>query len=133
MAAFAGVDTSGDGLRGKDLTPVLDGSQNSVRDEILFTYDDHQAGSAFTDVAPPPNHIRAVRSGESMYAVYFDPEGREERQFELYDMTRDPDQVNNLVNKDTGRVIDPGDAGLLLRMRASLEAECRNARVYLPA
>ncbi|MBK5231985.1 MAG: sulfatase-like hydrolase/transferase [Thermoleophilia bacterium] len=133
MAAFAGVDTSGDGIRGKDLTPVLDGTSESVREEILFTYDDHQAASAFTDVAPPPNHIRAVRSAESMYAVYFDPDGREEPQYELYDMTRDPDQVNNLVNKDTGRVLDPEDAGLLLRMRASLENECRSARTYLPA
>ena len=133
MASFAGVDTSGDGIRGKDLTPVLNGEADSVRDEILFTYDDHQAGSAFTDVAPPPNHIRAVRNAESMYAVYFDPDRREDPQFELYDMTSDPDQVNNLVNVDTGRVIDPENAGLLLRMRASLETECRKARVYLPA
>lgn len=132
MAAFAGVDTSGDGIRGKDLTPVLDGSTESVRDQILFTFDDHQAGSAFTDVAPPPNHIRAVRSAESMYAVYFDPRDRAGPQYELYDMKRDPDQVDNLVNKDTGRVVNPEDAGLLLRMRASLETECRSARVLLP-
>ncbi|MGK2955238.1 MAG: sulfatase-like hydrolase/transferase [Solirubrobacterales bacterium] len=132
MASFAGVDTSGDGIRGKDLTPILSGDAESVREEVLFTYDDHQAGSAFKDVAPPPNHIRAVRSEESMYAVYFDPEGREDPQYELYDMTRDPDQVNNLVNKDTGRVRDPEDAGLLLRMRASLESECRLARTLLP-
>ncbi|MBK8294762.1 MAG: sulfatase-like hydrolase/transferase [Solirubrobacterales bacterium] len=133
MAAFAGVDTSGDGIRGKDLTPVLDGTSESVRDEILFTYDDHQAGSAFTDVAPPPNHIRAVRSAESMYAVYFDPDDRERPQYELYDMTRDPDQVDNLVDKDTGRVLDPQNAGLLLRKHAALVKECRNARAYLPA
>ncbi len=132
MASFAGVNTSGDGIRGKDLTPLLNGEAESVRNEILFTYDDHQAASAFTDVAPPPNHIRAVRNAESMYAVYFDPDRREEPQFELYDMTRDPDQVHNLVDKDCGRVIDPEDAGLLLKMRASLETECRNARVYLP-
>ena len=133
MASLAGIDTSGDGIRGKDLTPVLNGESESVRDEILFTYDDHQAGSAFTDVAPPPNHIRAVRNAESMYAVYFDPDRREDPQFELYDMTRDPGQVNNLVNVNTGRVIDPENAGLLLKMRGSLETECRNARVYLPA
>jgi choline-sulfatase len=132
MAAFAGVDTSGDGIRGRDLTPILEGEVDSVRDEVLFTFDDHQAGSAFKDVAPPPNHIRAVRSHDSMYAVYFDPEGREGPQYELYDMTRDPDQVMNLVDKDTGRVRDPEDAGLLLRMRASLEAECRRARTLLP-
>lgn len=133
MAAIAGVDTSGDGIRGKDLTPVISGVAESVQDEILFTYDDHQAASAFTDVAPPPNHIRAVRSAGSMYAVYFDPEGREEPQYEMYDMTRDPDQVVNLVDRDTGRVKDPEDAGLLLRMRAALETECRTAGAELPS
>ncbi len=133
MAAFAGVDTSVDGIRGKDLTPVLDGDAESVRDEALFTYDDHQAGSAYTDVAPPPNHIRAVRSAESMYAVYFDPARREEPQYELYDMTRDPDQVVNLVNRDSGRANDPEDAALLLHMRASLETQCREVGAELPS
>jgi len=37
------------------------------------------------------------------------------------------------ANKDSGRVLDPQDAGLLLKMRAALVNECRCARVYLPA
>lgn len=157
FAALAGVDTSGDGIRGRDLTPVLAQAAHprpealaasrvdlasvaehaapadSVQDHVLFTFDDHQAGSAYQDVSPQPNRIRAVRSKEAMYAVYFDPSGKEESEFELYHMTRDPDQVNNLVNRDNGRVSNADDAALLLRMREALRVECERTGVDLPA
>jgi len=156
FAALAGVDTADDGIRGRDLTPVLakaahpkpealansrvdlspvadhEAPVDSVQEHVLFTFDDHQAGSAFKDVSPQPNRIRAVRSKEAMYAVYFDPSGEEKPEFELYDMTRDPDQVNNLVNRDNGRIVSPGDAALLLQMRAALAAECERTGVDLP-
>ena len=144
MASLAGVSTAEDGVRGHDLTPVLARHQSadpkalakspvdfsavasngkpvdSVQDFTHFTYDDHQSGSAFTNVAPPPNRIRALRSKESTYAVYLDAENVEHPEYELYDNLRDPDQVDNLVDRDTGRVKDPRDQELRDRMHAAL-------------
>lgn len=157
FAALAGADTDGDGIKGRDLTPILAeladpdperlaGSKvdlspvgehpapsPSVQDEILFTFDDHQAGSAFIDVAPQPNRIRAVRSAEAMYAVYFDPSGEHPPEYELYDMTRDPDQVDNLVYRDIGVARLPGDRELLEKMQKALAEAVERAGTDLPA
>lgn len=156
LASLAGVETADDGIRGRDLTPVLaeaaapdpgriaasgvdldpvaahSAPAASVQEEVLFTFDDHQAGSAFIDVAPQPNRIRAVRSADAMYAVYFDPSGDERPQYELYDMKRDPDQMRNLVYRDAGTVRLPGDRPLLEKMRASLAEATARAGAELP-
>ncbi|MGA7396830.1 MAG: sulfatase-like hydrolase/transferase [Solirubrobacterales bacterium] len=156
FASLAGVDTANDGIRGRDLTPVLARAAqpdpgvladcevdfdpvaghgapvDSVQDFVLFTFDDHQAGSAYKDVSPQPNRIRAVRSKDAMYAVYFDPSGGEQPEFELYDMKRDPNQVNNLVDRYSGSIINPNDAMLLLKMRTALREECDRTGVEQP-
>lgn len=147
MAALAGTECADDGVTGRDLTPVLahaakpdrrrlaDGDVDfgpvsshvapaeSVQEFTHFTFDDHQSGSAYIDVNPQPNRIRAVRSPEAMYAVYIDPSGKESPQFELYDMLRDPDQVANLVDRSTGAVLSGRDQGLRDRMHAALLTE----------
>ncbi len=129
MADLAGVDVSGDGVRGRSLGPILRDEAESVQEGTLFTFDDHQSGSAYRDVAPPPNRIRAWRTPTATYAEYVDPTGGEPPEFELYDMTRDPLQAINLVDRDTGRAKDPGDRDLLDRMRASLHAEMERCGV----
>ena len=147
MAALAGADCSGDGIRGRDLTPVLADAARpdeeriadsgvdfgavvshadptpSVQEFTHFTFDDHQSGSAYVDVNPQPNRIRAVRSPDAMYAVYVDPTGKEAPQFELYDMRRDPDQVANLLDRSTGAVLSSRDQQLRDRMHDSLVSE----------
>ena len=50
-------------------------SATPLRDAVLFTYDDHQAGTAFQDVSGQPNRIRCVRDARWKYAVYLDPTG----------------------------------------------------------
>ena len=144
VASIAGVDTSADGVRGRDLTPILaakskpDRSRlaaselawspvsehpepvDSVQEFSYFTFDDHQSGTAFKDVIARPNQIRAVRSPDAMYAVYRDDSGGEAPEYELYDMTTDPDQVYNLVGRDSGEVLDPRRQDLLDRMRDAL-------------
>ena len=56
--------------------PLLRGeSATRVRDAVLFTYDDHQAGTAFQNVSGQPNRIRCVRDSRWKYAVYLDPSG----------------------------------------------------------
>src|SRR6185369_7583475 len=61
---------------GHDLGPVLRGESDAVRDAVLFTYDDHQAGTAFQDAPGQPNRIRCVRDAKWKYAVYLDPSGK---------------------------------------------------------
>ncbi len=156
LAAMAGADCADDGVRGRDLTPVLAHAArpderrlanggvdfgpvashaepaDSVQDFTHFTFDDHQSGSAYIDVNPQPNRIRAVRSPEAMYAVYVDPSGGEPPQFELYDMTRDPDQVANLVDRSSGQVLAGRDAGLRDLMHAALLTEMKRCGTTLP-
>ena len=159
LAAVAGIDTSGDGIRGRDLTPILaavadseggdlsavvsgvefgplaagnPGADLSADRAVLFTFDDHQCGTAYTDVTPRPNRIRAVRSRDAMYAVYCDPDDPANRQYELYDLSRDPTQVDNLVDVDTGRVRDPRDEPLRERMARELDQAVEECRSPLP-
>lgn len=134
LAGIAGVDTREDDLRGEDLRPVLahharpererldatgvdlstvaehPAPSPSVQDAIHFTFDDHSSGSAFNDVQPPPNRLRTIRTMDAMYTVYVDPLGRAAPQFEMYDTERDPLQVDNLVDRDTGVARSPSDA-----------------------
>jgi len=156
LAALAGADCAEDGVKGRDLTPVLAHAAQpeelrlaeipidfsavvshadpveSVQKFTHFTFDDHQSGSAYIDVNPQPNRIRAVRSPEAMYAVYVDPTGGEPPQFELYDMKRDPDQVANLVGRSTGRVLAGRDQEFRDRMHAALLSEMERCGTTLP-
>jgi arylsulfatase A-like enzyme len=94
-----------------DLRPVLehDAPAETVQDAIQFTYDDHQAATALTEAPGQPNRLRAIRTARHKYAFYFDPSGERPREYEMYDLERDPDEVRNLVGVRTGTVTDPGD------------------------
>jgi hypothetical protein len=117
-----------------DFAPVLEHQEprERVQECTHFTFDDHQSGSAYVDVAPQPNRIRAVRSSDAMYAVYVDPSGGEPPEYELYDVTRDPDQVSNLVDRSTGKVLCRIDQPLLDRMHGALLAEMERCGTTLP-
>jgi hypothetical protein len=104
----------------------------SVQDCTHFAFDDHQSGTAHIDVVAQPNRIRSVRTPGEMYAVYVDPSGEEAPQFELYDMKRDPNQVANLVDRDTGRVLSRRDQGLRDRMHDKLVSEMKRCGTTLP-
>ncbi|MFZ9668550.1 MAG: sulfatase-like hydrolase/transferase [Solirubrobacterales bacterium] len=156
LASVAGVETGEDGLRGRDLSPwmaaatspnrkglaasgvdfgPLEGKgQDPPEDRaVLFAFDDHQCGTAYTDVTPRPNRIRAVRARDSMYAVYFDPDDPSNREYELYDLIRDPNQIDNLVDVATGRVRDPRDEPLRERMALALDRTAAECGSPLPA
>jgi choline-sulfatase len=142
LAGLAGADVADAGVRGRDLGPVLarhavpgtvDATPaDTVQEAVHFTYDDHKSGSAFTDVAAPPNRIRAVRTADAMYAVYVDPEGRADPQYELYDTATDPHQVDNLVDRLTGRVLRGADEPLRAHLHALLHEAMATARTTPP-
>jgi choline-sulfatase len=107
-----------------DFGPILEHAEPraSVRDDVPFTYDDDQAGTFLPDAVPPPNHIRSVREARLKYATYVDPPGRAAPQHELYDLDRDPLELNNLVDRDTGEPRDPSYAADLERLRERVTA-----------
>ena len=87
MLGLAGEPGDPTRFDGHDLGPVLRGESDAVRDAVLFTYDDHQAGTAFQDAPGQPNRIRCVRDARWKYAVYLDPSGKVAPEYELYDLT----------------------------------------------
>ena len=104
LAHHARFDATAIAASARDFGAVIDGpAEVSARDHVLFTYDDHQAGTALQEVPGQPNRIRCVREERWKYAVYFDPTGRAAPEYELYDRDADPHEINNLVEKLGGR------------------------------
>jgi choline-sulfatase len=95
----------------------------SVRDSIHFTYDDHQAGTALTEAPGQPNRIRAIRTPTAKHAFYFDPEGRKPTEYELYDLERDPLEVENLLGVRSGEPRGNSAARLHRELAERLEDE----------
>ncbi len=118
---------------GRDLGPIARGEREGVRDAVLFTYDDHQAGTAFQNVSGQPNRIRCVRDSRWKYAVYLDPSGHTPPEFELYDLESDPDEALNLVGKHTGRGRTRAAEQELERLRHVLEHACADSGTVQPA
>jgi len=76
---------------------VLDPSVSDVQDSIVFTYDDVQAGQATGPYVPPPNHITSIREGRYKLAKYYDADGTEPDQWEMYDLQHDPLEEHNIA------------------------------------
>jgi arylsulfatase A-like enzyme len=75
--------------------------------ELFFRYVD-EAISNGHQLAPgtvrQPNHVRALCTGDWKIARYFDPKGIEADEWELYCLTNDPVEQENLVDFRTGEV-----------------------------
>ena len=123
LVGLAGGSCRSD-VDGFDLGPVLRGERSSVRDAVLFTYDDHQAGTAFQEAPGQPNRIRCVRDERWKYAVYLDPHGRVGTEYELYDLEADPFEAQNLVDKSSGLPLTGAARAELPRLQAKLEELC---------
>lgn len=104
-----------------DLAPVLEAEPApGVQDEVHFTYDDHQAGTATREAPGQPNRVRSVRSRDHKFAVYFDPTGRRPPEYELYDLDRDPLELDNIVDVSTGQPLRAQDRDAATEMRECL-------------
>src|SRR5450759_4545906 len=89
---------------GVDLRAVHEAAAGeSAREHVLFTYDDHQAGTAQQEGPGQPNRVRCLRGPRWKYAVYLDPSRRASQEYELYDLEADPHEARNLLERDTGR------------------------------
>jgi choline-sulfatase len=112
-----------------DLTPVLehDAPAATVQDAVQFTYDDHQAATALTEAPGQPNRLRAIRTRTHKYCFYFDPAGKRPREYEMYDLERDPDEVRNLVGVRTGATLDPADRQVHSELVEALGNAMKNA------
>jgi choline-sulfatase len=124
LAASAEPEREAAGRAAVDLGAVLDhpAPQASVADAVRFTYDDDAAGTFLPDTVPPPNHVRCVREQRLKYATYVDPLGRAAPQHELYDLDRDPLELANLLDRDSGALRDRAYAGDYARLRQRVAA-----------
>jgi choline-sulfatase len=130
LAHHARPDAAAAGASAVDWSGVTAAdAEVSARDHVLFTYDDHQAGTALQEVPGQPNRIRCVRDGRWKYAVYLDPNGRAPSEYELYDLDADPLEVHNLIDKRNGTPRGAAAARELPRLRELLA----NARVSVGA
>lgn len=79
-------------FKGKSLYPVLDGTKPEVQHHVHFTYDDISKVE--------PSVIRTIRSKDWAYSVYFvstGSGGNADADWEMYDLTKDPEEQNNLA------------------------------------
>jgi len=130
--ALAGPGNRPQSLDGEDLAPIVSGDGDSVREAVLFTYDDHQAGTALQDGAGQPNRLRCVRDGRYKYAVYLDPAGRARPEYELYDLEEDPLEVRNLLDVRGGRAPDARHERERERLAATLADLCTAGATLTP-
>jgi arylsulfatase A-like enzyme len=129
---LAGPGNAPQSLDGEDLSPIISGEVQSVRDGVLFTYDDHQAGTALQNGAGQPNRIRCVRDERFKYAVYLDPAGRAAPEYELYDLQEDPLEMRNLVGVRSGRAPDARHERERERLAAQLAELCTASATLAP-
>ena len=88
-------------MAGKDLSQaIFDPQQGSVRDEIVY----HQGWEINPSLRGKyggfknPGQVRCVRNGEWKYAYYFERDGGDNVDFELYSLKNDPLEMTNLAN-----------------------------------
>ena len=71
-----------------------------VQDDIVFTYDDVRCAQNVNQLVPPPNRIVSVREARYKLARYYDGDGIEPDQWEMYDLENDPEERVNLAFPD---------------------------------
>jgi len=91
-----------------------------VQDYVVFTWDDWQAGQANPPYLPPPNHIVSLRERRWKLAQYYDADGNEPDQWEMYDLENDPLEWKNLASPGYTRSDEEQRA--YERLRTQLEA-----------
>ena len=133
LARHAAPDHQAVRAAGVDFGGVLDAAPaHAAGEHVLFTFDDHQAGTARQEVAGQPNRVRCVRERRWKYAVYLDPAGRVAPEYELYDMEADPDETLNLVGVRSGRGRTRAAERERRRLHEALADACARTQTPVP-
>ncbi len=82
---------------------LLDPAAEPAQDYVVFTFDDIQNGQPNGPYVPPPNHITSIREERYKLAKYYDVNGVEPDQWEMYDLLEDPLETVNLAYADYER------------------------------
>ncbi|MCY1023403.1 sulfatase-like hydrolase/transferase [Pyxidicoccus sp. MSG2] len=115
LASVAGVlDKYTGQFKGIDLSPLFTAPDAPRQESIHFTFDDVALAQGMP--ATTPGHIRALRSKDWLYAAYFTETGSA-FEYELYDLTQDPDELTNLA---APRNITPDSRKQLVKMNHDL-------------
>lgn len=111
--------------RGIDYSKRVLGKKGApTQQQIVFTYDDYQAGQAKGPYIPPPNHVVAVRESRWKLVKYYDADGVVPSEWELYDLKNDPAERVNLAHPGYTRTVEQEQALTRLRLRlARIEAK----------
>lgn len=98
LASIIQADKTDLTFQGKDLTPIIEDPNSEVQDYLHFTYDD-----TYLETNDPskmgPAYIRCIHNKEWKYAVYFDPHYGHKMEYEMYDLSIDPIEANNLAHE----------------------------------
>jgi choline-sulfatase len=70
---------------------------------VVFTYDDWQAFGVAGSFVPPPNHLACIREERYKLARYYDEDGVEPDQWEMYDLKHDKQELENIAWPDYPR------------------------------
>lgn len=118
LAALAGAEPIGVGI---DQSAVIKGAAESARTRALFAFDDRYGPIPLTT---PASHIRALRTEQYTYAVYFTENTGAPFQYELYDNFIDAGQlVNLLFQPPGGPALAPTVVNLWQRLHQQLVQE----------
>lgn len=88
LAPWQGVDYS---------SLILNPNAPPVQDYVVFTYDDFQSGQAHGPYPQPPNHIASIREERYKLAEYYDVNGCQPSQYEMYDLLANPLETHNIA------------------------------------
>jgi arylsulfatase A-like enzyme len=100
LASFIGApENARAGWQGVDYSPLLlDPDGPSLQDYVAFTYDDIRCAQNVVQLVPPPNRIVSIREERYKLARYYDGDGVEDDQWEMYDLLEDPAEKVNLAH-----------------------------------
>jgi choline-sulfatase len=100
---------------------LLDANASPVhlQDHVVFTYDDLRCAQNVMQLVPPPNRIVSVREERYKLARYYDGDGVEPDQWEMYDLPEDPEERVNLAFPDASPTTE--QVAVRERLKAKLQ------------
>ena len=108
IAEIADVKTKKYTFQGKSLVPILENPKKTVQNHVHFTFDDSYIQSD-TPQDMGACRIRSIIQTKGnqkwKYSVYFDPNYGQEIEYEMYDMTNDPEERYNLAFRNVKKVV----------------------------